>query len=757
MKPALAKNHTSMKRKLNTLFVALATAFAATTFTASAQIITVSEQTAPKGMKAPATKFTPKIDTRKFELKSNKGGIKTYAPSKAYSAKRKAKAAASTVTVTCKIEYDESKYYGGGVITLGNKDFSKDYYAEADEHLVTCTGVPVGTYDFLTNCWTSKGGLSYHIKENVAITKDTTLVFSMAECTNKAETALYKKDGSKATLPVYILDENWNIADTVDVGTINSAAFNYQITIGSDVFASYFRNADFEIFGEESGTLYTNSGLSNRVRMTMDCCFSDETDHYIVSKTANDRMSLIKNDYKDFVYYQEKFVPTPSNSAADGTGGKIGFDYISSVNDVNAGGMSAQTNTKAPDGVVSLYVDAPKNTDKEFRFNTMVLAKYLDKQYMFVDEWEYEDENGQLVTVKDTSYYYGALASLPAFVSKEGVEYVNSGHDAGGNFAFHRPVGGGDIMEYPGNPAFAFTTAEKALDFGSGCPINAIMAQNSWREWVGGKMSFLDGCYIGRYGEVRTADNLVSPKTMVTYNKETVVCDDYTKLEQAMADFAMQHNPDGVINVEMENTNIAVDGLPGRNLTQLEYDWRKEDWTAPTMQMLWFKDGGGMITDRFATAADGTLEFAAGDFNFYNGEDGWWFDCAEQTCQVSYAPYNTGSWTELPVTEVPEKYFMPGFGHFYTAQLAGVKGEAERGWFDLKIRLTDTAGNWQEQTISPAFRIDALTDTGISYSTAPDAAIKDIYSISGRKLYRKHRGLNIVRTADGRAYKVVEK
>ena len=57
---------------------------------------------------------------------------------------------------------------------------------------------------------------------------------------------------------------------------------------------------------------------------------------------------------------------------------------------------------------------------------------------------------------------------------------------------------------------------------------------------------------------------------------------------------------------------------------------------------------------------------------------------------------------------------MPGLGQFYKGSLAAVSGQAYEGWFDLKVQVTDAAGNWQEQVISPAFRIDNLAYSSIA-------------------------------------------
>jgi hypothetical protein len=161
------------------------------------------------------------------------------------------------------------------------------------------------------------------------------------------------------------------------------------------------------------------------------------------------------------------------------------------------------------------------------------------------------------------------------------------------------------------------------------------------------------------------------------------------------------------MQIYMVNNNISVDGVSGENYMIAAYDEHNEDLCAPTLQMLHYVNTDGVITNHFATADEAILEFAGGDFNWHNEGGNWWFDEKEATVKVEYAPYQSDDFTEINVTEVPELYTMPGFGHFYRASLSGVDKASSNGWFDLRIRLTDAAGNYQYQKISPSFKIES--------------------------------------------------
>ncbi len=193
----------------------------------------------------------------------------------------------------------------------------------------------------------------------------------------------------------------------------------------------------------------------------------------------------------------------------------------------------------------------------------------------------------------------------------------------------------------------------------------------------------------------------------------------------------------GVVDATIIKEGLLIDDMAGSNKAQLHYTAGAEDQNPPVVTMLQFKDGDENVTDRFATAADGTLELSAGDFNYFItpvSHLGTWFRYIPEAVEVSYSPYGEDNWDKLNVEEVPENYW-PVMGWFYTGSLAGVTCQGLNGWFDLKIRLTDDAGNWQEQVLSPAFRIDDLAYTSVATITpASKSGDNAIYNLAGQRM-----------------------
>lgn len=138
------------------------------------------------------------------------------------------------------------------------------------------------------------------------------------------------------------------------------------------------------------------------------------------------------------------------------------------------------------------------------------------------------------------------------------------------------------------------------------------------------------------------------------------------------------------------------------------------------------------------------MMFAGGDFGprsiSYVVEEGYesmwsYNECQPMTVEVSYAPYGTDEWLPLEGVEHQAEYDdIPGLGFFYSAPLTSVTTPSENCWFDLKFRLVDEAGNWQEQILSPAFRIEDVTQSAVTDVKVDRATDSAIYNLAGQRM-----------------------
>ena len=286
---------------------------------------------------------------------------------------------------------------------------------------------------------------------------------------------------------------------------------------------------------------------------------------------------------------------------------------------------------------------------------------------------------------------------------------------------------------------------------GNNCPIlisNARQIDNFFT---------FDYDYIGRYGEKHPDDirsKFGNPDDPTNSEFTIQVNGENYGIGHGFTWYELDAPLEGEVDITVINEAVIVDDLAGSNMAQLHYTAGAEDESAPTMTMLHFKGFNDDVTDRFANASEGKLEFSAGDFNYKRSPLNFDYFArqAPELVEVSYSPYGEDNWNELAVEEVPENYW-PVMGWFYTGSLAGVTGEGLNGWFDLKIRLTDAAGNWQEQVLSPAFRIDDHAYSSVATMRDNNAHEVARYNLAGQRVDANATGVVIVKMSDGTAHK----
>lgn len=213
--------------------------------------------------------------------------------------------------------------------------------------------------------------------------------------------------------------------------------------------------------------------------------------------------------------------------------------------------------------------------------------------------------------------------------------------------------------------------------------------------------------YIGRYQEMFNVDNPASDISVLLDEKEIVTkhdlsgCADISKIGPTISS-----NP-GKVKVNLSCSNHLIDNIIPAT-TQMTMNWDAAgEQTPPALQMLQFRDNNDNVTDRFEKPEDGMMNIAAGCFYMDMDTDEYGCRLPDEV-HVEIAPYNTEDFVEIEVTEVPEKYFMPAYGGFYTASLNAVKGKSENGWWTVRITLRENDSE-QVQTIAPAFYISSTT------------------------------------------------
>lgn len=623
------------------------------------------------------------------------------------------------------------------------------------EHGDTVTlRVPTGTFDIMSQAWLDDiaGGQSMVIKELVNISKDTTIVINQDDATEKTYVKCVDDKGELLYPPVWDIKwtETSQSIDTIAPGTTLGGFVRQMLYLkGCGVVYEFDHNGigwttytpDETLWKPKQLCTYITNKLSDRYSFVTSAFVTrNDGEQFIVNCRRNGSSTGdVTNSVSDYGLYETDFQTTPLGEKS--AKHIRGYSAIEMFNGVSLG----QVDGEGPvinDTKVRLHVCAPKEYGtREDAHDIAIYPAYGDFFHEVVYKDQYEDENGQLVEYNDTVRFYNNIYGESSFVSTNGIEYFDQGHDIFGNYAFQLKEDGSDVIEYPGHAAFSTEASKRVGIYGNSSPILSFMSQSYYDEYADCKFTWWAPAYIGRLGEVRMTDNYYA-KIRAEYNGEVV----YDSIASASAEFcinwAQEKHDDGIWKLTLTDDNVSVDGIAGKNIAKISYDQRLEDGTAPTLQMLTFKTNEGVVTDRFAKSDEGVLEFAGGDFNFKTNDEHSWFDCQPMTVKVEYAPYGTNTWNEIAVKEVPELYTAPAFGYFYRGSLSSVKGGSRNGWFDLRLTLTDLAGNVQEQTISPAFKVDALTAIQL-INTTTESSDKRIYDLSGRVVNHPTKGIYV--------------
>lgn len=733
-------------------------------------VIYQEEQKSLPGLVKPDAIIKAKTPDSRYYTANRRGNVTTYfrKPEITTALQRKLPRLVErdSVNVTVIFKYDAADEYNPDVYFYNSKG---DFISSSDdEHGDSLTmRIPVDTFDILNSVQSMKYSQSVVIKELISITKDTTILFDQSEATELVPVIAYSENGTKLSPYLYHYINEAPYYERIH-GNANGILEQYIYLKDVGVISNHtFIGLMFFDLIQTDSTVYNQGQLSNwKINKLSDrysliaATYLNYGDNDNLSELFAGRLrregsaeGAVANDPNDCIIYEETFQPTPLGRQigkyAIGYDGGIMFDGIP---DAGASCMIPVTNDK--DHMVRVHIASSKQIGIQQNAADIYLnMTFGDKQNLEVYTSSYMDENGNIVTQNDTTITYSPIYGETFMQNGNTVEYFDNGHSIFGNNAFQRLQGSNHIYWYPGHKAFSAQADKRKGVYGNSAPILSMMSQNFYYdnpEAFQGKIALWSPAYIGRLGEVRMTDDNFS-HMVAQYNGSIVFETDTLSLsEEFNIQWAEEGHEDGLWRLTLTDNNVAVDSVPGKNVATITYDQRKDDWTAPTLQMLNFVTSDGTVTDRFANASEGTLQFAGGDFNYHAGDD-WYFDCMPMNVKVEYSPYDEDKWADFNVEEDPSLYTMPAFGYFYRGQLSQVKGNSSNGWFDLRITLTDESGNEQQQVVSPAFRIDNLS-TGISSVKAvAQPSDNRIFDLQGRQISHPAHGIYIM---NGKKYVV---
>jgi len=637
----------------------------------------------------PSTKVhvTSDFEKENYVERTIASGVKTYSPKQDFDFKS---ITDETVTLTIEFDYDRDLYYPDQMIIIDGKNYNNSQYKGGED--IMYMYVPQGTYDMVCVCWDMPNfnSRSYIVLEQVEVTGDMSVSIRPAEAVNLIKGEVYNLAGEE--LRPGVISEDWS---TIIGGNIDVMIASYSLIHTESGFAVSTNSLITDYVRQEDDLILPLriNDVSDRFTIAQSrICVDNEGEFYFNKFVCSDvnTSQILKNNPEDYVIHTEDFQISPkgkemekhyaafhTKTAWSGLNFGVSWSAYSAIKEHNEGeGIKLHLNNRISD----------KFNPSGFDF--LVSSAFADYLYA-ADNCRYT-RSAPLAIGPDNEVIYG-----------------NFGSDSF-NFMY-LITNKGDIRYMPFHERFTFDSKQNGdIVLGASAPIASVMATNYYVDYLGRKISSVTYNYLGRYGDYKLSDYDPTLMTIKHEGEElfsgSIYELDMWTLTSGISDMA-------VFEITLDNQNVEVDGLPGKNYTQMTYDARKEDWTPPTVQMLQFRNNDGRVTDRFTSPADGTVRLAAGDFEYINIDNNnytYYFNYhSGNSVNFYYAPYDTEDWEEIALTEYPE-YLQPvAFGDYYEASLADVNHtEGTTAWYDVRIVCTDAAGNSQTQVLSPAFKID---------------------------------------------------
>lgn len=595
--------------------------------------------------------------------------------------KRNAPAGESTHDVTIQILFDESNYETADMVRVAGDNFYKGFFTDEDPEKPHCgtISLPEGYYTFFTEFEVKDSTIfltnknAWIVLENIHVTSDMYLEMRAEDATNAISISPLTPKGETPVLPTvrYTADGMENIE-----GNIN----------GMVLYSNIMSVKHGWIYGRESmgnfGYINENTGQSFNLLDVAEIRINDVSDDICISQYM-----LCGAD--DGFYAS---VMTPIRGISESTTGNYSPDYDKTYTPaITQSILSASSDPELFTPLYSCYVDfiTPVSKPRIFSGTSLespsgelqVAGKTSDASiYKLLFSLSYSDfglpqydENGEYI---GTMMYMTQLQ--PLFFGENGtirceIRQLIEDYTKQSDESDYLPAG---------HSGFSFNLEDSDNQPGDSQPSLLISSRKdmNWEtmEWLW----YFDPLPIGRTGEFLISDMLTG-------------------------DLVETEIENGVLEFSTEIANRLVDGIEGRTtaMTRVNPD---ADICPPALQLMQFRNGNGKVTDRLVENEDARILVAVGDFNQVfspTDEFSWWFEISTlDELTVEAAPTGTDNWACIEMEERPE-WFEKELGYTFEGKLNDFTKNSYRGWYDVRVSMTDSNGNIQHQKISPAFKV----------------------------------------------------
>lgn len=595
---------------------------------------------------------------------------------------------ASAKDVTATVTVDESmnrKFKSASAIGMIDGQWVR-VSGTCSENIVTFPSVPEGEWDFYV-FYNGTDGMLMLSQEEKKVPLEAPLVFDEAEADIKVEFDFVLPDGSK---PVLSLQDSKD-KEIIETGNIayegRSMHFTHrgmQLFTNTTVFTYRFVNADGSLTQDHlANTLKTNGAKHADASRLSQYAWVGGAVH--VQKGAPLVSAKLSNSATDYVMVDTDVAGTAYNdpdSIPDNGMQIVSYDTFNGVAYL-WNRTTIKTGLISPEVYGKVFYSGPSGSDvtRYMRYPqpSRILAKIT---------------SGRLTTTY-------CIVAEPFRNAGGKAEFIGLHNSGGGIMSKWVKNSSGDVDIAKHNPwMVAVAEGKTLLGNSTATTVFAPMTQMGVTPFEWG--------FVGINGEKREIDD-IGIKISLTLNGDTLAANK-SQLNALFNSWTQALPAEGKVRVEMRNENILIDRMKGYNLMELEYASRGDDSTPPVLQIM-RPVAGEKVSDRFDDVSDASIDFVAGDykFNYIGARNPFYTDFGKIGVKAEYAPHGSDSFSELPASEMTERFWMPGWGHYYRASLATADRKSPDGWFDVRLTLSDEAGNTHRQTFSPAFFVKTLS------------------------------------------------
>lgn len=586
-------------------------------------------------------------------------------------------------TCTLNIDYDTNLYDLKNAYAVDPKN---NYYVYQDKNTNRfLIDVPQGIYDFCF-VWKSLSDAAYNIviKEAIPVMSDISLDVNASEATECIHFSVMKMDGQK--LDAYTVDyDSEGQLRVLEKGNSDTPMLNlmtslydreYQYPILTTAYFGYGNVLANDYSGavsvESYRIIHINPEIYKYTVNHQEVFYDGGYVNGVCFEWQNGDATELTNDPDSFIFNEMEFADTPlhyeSTVAPDsGMYPEYVFNFMSKV----MGG--------------GLYMESDE--DRVCRQAVSLTNTYLSDNY-FLSLWrtDHARKEEDLVNIYD-------------------VRSCSIGFDAEG-FTYNSLVGSSYGISSDGsekslfdNP-FAFPYKDSPIVLGDNTPFMKFAAFN------GNSMAVASN---GQEGEYRISDML---STSAVLKNGTEIVEEFYPTPSVFT--IPQETSSNQWTIETLNTNVRTMDIAGSNVSVLKFR-TIDNVIQPIMviQAIQMRDDDDNVTVYFTNTEDAKVCIAGGQFSHHNNQPhSTWYSCAEEVPEVEIwvSPHGEKEWHPLEVINYPDKFYMPGLGHYFEASLDGTQDYCDLdGWCDLKVSMNNEYGDCNTQILSPGFHIGDLS------------------------------------------------